>query len=87
MFTDAIGSFLLAFSALISIVNPFAGALIYSQVTAGRSDRSALAWRVALYSGIVMLTALWFGTPLLSFFGISLAALRIAGGFVACLSL
>ncbi len=29
-----------------------------------------------------MLTALWIGTPLLSFFGISLAALRIAGGFV-----
>lgn len=84
MLTDAISSFLLAFSALLSIVNPFAGALIYSQVTAGRSvgDRSALAWRVALYSGIVMLTALWFGTPLLGFFGISLAALRIAGGFV-----
>jgi multiple antibiotic resistance protein len=84
MLTDAIGGFLLAFSALLSIVNPFAGALIYSQVTAGLSidDRSALAWRVALYSGIVMLTALWFGTPLLSFFGISLAALRIAGGFV-----
>lgn len=84
MLTEAISSFLLAFSALLSIVNPFAGALIYSQVTAGRSidDRSALAWRVALYCGIVMLTALWFGTPLLSFFGISLSALRIAGGFV-----
>ena len=84
MLTDAISSFLLAFSALLSIVNPFAGALIYSQVTAGFSvnDRSALAWRVALYSGTVMLTALWFGTPLLGFFGISIAALRIAGGFV-----
>lgn len=82
MFSDTVASFLLAFSALLSMVNPFAGALIYSQVTAGRSDRTALAWRVALYSGIVMLTALWFGAPLLSFFGISLAALRIAGGFV-----
>ena len=29
-----------------------------------------------------MLTALWFGSPLLGFFGISIAALRIAGGFV-----
>lgn len=82
MLSDTVASFLLAFSALLSIVNPFAGALIYSQVTAGRDDRSALAWRVALYSGIVMLTALWFGTPLLSFFGVSLSALRIAGGFV-----
>ena len=84
MFSDAIASFLLAFSALLSIVNPFGGALIFSQVTSGRAgeERVALAWRVAFYSAIVMLTAFWFGTPLLGFFGISLAALRIAGGLV-----
>ena len=84
LLSEATSSFLLAFSALLSIVNPFGGALIYSQVTANRSavERRALAWRVAVYSAIVMLTALWFGTPLLGFFGISLAALRIAGRFV-----
>jgi multiple antibiotic resistance protein len=77
-------SFLLAFSALFSIVNPLGGALIYSQVTASRprSERVALAWRVATYSGIVMLTALLAGAPLLGFFGITLSALRIAGGLV-----
>lgn len=79
-----LASFLLAFSALFSIVNPLGGALIYSQVTARRprEERVQLAWRVALYSAIVMLTALIAGTPLLSFFGISLSALRIAGGLV-----
>lgn len=84
MVADATTSFLLAFSALLSIVNPFAGALIYSQVTAHRppGERAVLAWRVALYSGVVMLTALWMGAPLLGFFGISIAALRIGGGFV-----
>ena len=84
MLSEAVASFLLAFSALLSIVNPFGGALIYSQVTSGRSrdDRAALAWRVATYSAVVMLVALWIGTPLLGFFGISLAALRIAGGLV-----
>ena len=84
MINDAIPSFLLAFSALFSIVNPFGGAIIYSQVTADRShaDRVALAWRIAAYSAVVMLTALWAGAPILSFFGISLAALRIAGGLV-----
>ncbi len=84
MINDAIPSFLLAFSALFSIVNPFGGAIIYSQVTADRShaDRVALAWRIAAYAAIVMLTALWAGAPILSFFGISLAALRIAGGLV-----
>ena len=77
-------SFLLAFSALFSIVNPLAGALIYSQVTANRSpsERVALAWRVAFYSAVVMIAALWAGAPLLNFFGVGLSALRIAGGLV-----
>lgn len=84
MFNATVASFLLAFSALFSIVNPLGGALIYSQVTASRprSERVALAWRVATYSGIVMLTALLAGAPLLGFFGITLSALRIAGGLV-----
>lgn len=77
-------SFLLAFTALFSIVNPIAMALIFSQVTAGRSarDRARLAGLVSAYSALVMLTALWAGAYVLNFFGISLAALRIAGGFV-----
>ncbi len=77
-------SFLLAFPALFSIVNPIAMALIFSQVTAGRSPREhmQLATLVSVYSAIVMLVALWAGSYLLNFFGISLAALRIAGGFV-----
>lgn len=86
MLSDATTSFLLAFSALFSIVNPLGGALIYSRVTADRShaERVSLAWLVAFYSALVMLTALWAGAPILSFFGISLAALRIAGGIVVC---
>ncbi|AWK89862.1 MarC family protein [Azospirillum thermophilum] len=77
-------SFLLAFPALFSIVNPIAMALIFSQVTTGRSarERARLAGLVAAYSAVVMLTALWAGAYVLNFFGISLAALRIAGGFV-----
>ena len=84
MLNATFASFLLAFSALFSIVNPLGGALIYSQVTAQRprAERVALAWRVAFYSAIVMLTALTAGAPLLGFFGISLSALRIAGGLV-----
>lgn len=88
MLAHTITTFLLAFSALFSIVNPFGGALIYSQVTANRSasERVQLAWRVALYSAITMLVALWAGATVLSFFGISIAALRIAGGAVVVAS-
>ena len=81
---DILQNFLLAGTALFSIVNPMGGALIFAQVTGGRThaERLKLARRIALYSAIVMLTALWLGAYLLAFFGITIAALRIAGGLV-----
>src|SRR3954452_7244501 len=84
MMEGVLASFLIAFPALFSIVNPPGGALIYSQVTADRdhAERVRLAWRVALYSAAVMLVALWAGASLIGFFGVTLSALRIAGGLV-----
>lgn len=84
VFGDALEAFLLAFPALFSIVNPLAGAIIFNQVTAAQThlERVALARRVAIYSTFVMLGALWTGGYVLSFFGVSLNALRIAGGLV-----
>ena len=78
------GSFLLAFPALFSIVNPVGGALIFSQVLANRThaEKHALAGRVALYSAVVLLVSLWAGSYVLNFFGISLGALRVGGGLV-----
>jgi multiple antibiotic resistance protein len=84
--TDPLQSFMLALSALFSIVNPIGAALIFSQVTADRTheQRVALARLIGFYSALVMLGALWAGAYILGFFGVSLAALRIAGGlFVA----
>ncbi|GJD50093.1 hypothetical protein OPKNFCMD_2830 [Methylobacterium crusticola] len=80
----ALQGFVLALSALFSIVNPLGAALIFAQVTANRShgERVMLARRIGLYAAIVMLVSLWVGASVLSFFGISLAALRIAGGLV-----
>ncbi|WP_275575824.1 MarC family protein, partial [Stenotrophomonas maltophilia] len=74
----AVQTFLLAFSGLISIVIPIGAALIFCQVTAGRSqsERSELARKSGLYSALVMLGALWGGAYVLSFFGISLSAQR-----------
>lgn len=83
-----ITSFLVALPALLSIVNPVGGALIYSQITIlrPREERQALAWRVAVYAAIVMLTALLIGATLMSFFGVSIDALRVAGGLVVAAS-
>ena len=85
---EAAHAFLLGFPALFSIVNPVSGAFIFRSVTAGRtpSARAALAKLVALNSLGVMMGALWAGSYLLAFFGITLAALRVAGGFVVATS-
>ncbi len=83
----AIAAFLLAFPALFSIVNPIGGALIFNEATADytHADRVRVSARVGLYGLGVMLGALWGGSYILNFFGISLAALRIAGGTVVAL--
>lgn len=87
VFDDAVSAFLLAFPALFSIINPVAGALIFREVTEDRTheERVRLAWQVGCNSLIVLLVALWAGSYVLAFFGISLAALRIAGGTVVAL--
>ncbi len=83
----ASSAFLMAFPAFFSIVNPPGAAFIFNEVSAGftRAERARLVNRVALYSLLVMLAALWGGAYVLSFFGISLGALRLAGGAVVAL--
>jgi multiple antibiotic resistance protein len=85
---EAVNAFLLGFPALFSIVNPISGAFIFRGVTASRSpeSRAQLARLVALNSLVVMMGALWAGSYVLSFFGITLAALRVAGGLVVAMS-
>ncbi len=87
-FETGLTSFLLVLSGLFSIVNPVGSALIFAEVTTGRSaaDRAELARRIGFYAALIMLAALWAGAPILSFFGVSLAALRIAGGLVVAAS-
>jgi multiple antibiotic resistance protein len=85
---EAVNAFLLGFPALFSIVNPISGAFIFRSVTGGRPPeaRAKLARLVALNSLGVMMGALWAGSYVLAFFGITLAALRVAGGLVVAMS-
>jgi len=77
-------SFLLAFPALFSIVNPIGAALIFAQVTMDRTRAECLALSraVALYSFLLLMVSIWIGGAVLSFFGITIDALRVAGGLV-----
>ncbi|MBO0711955.1 MAG: NAAT family transporter [Acetobacteraceae bacterium] len=83
---SALQAFLLGFPALFSIVNPPSAAFIFWESTSGftHAERARLARRVALYALVVMLAALWAGAYILEIFGLTVAALRVAGGlFVA----
>ena len=77
-------AFLLAFSSLFSIINPIGGALIFYGFTKDFSpdDTEKIAARVGFYSLLIMFGALWAGAFVLHFFGVSIDALRIAGGTV-----
>ena len=81
-------AFLLAFPSLFSIINPIGGALIFSAYTRAFShpDRLKIAGLVGVYALAIMFCALWGGAYVLSFFGVSIDALRIAGGTVVALS-
>ena len=76
--------FLLVFAAAFPIVNPAGSALIFLDLTrhAEQSTREELARRIAFYSFLVLTVSLFIGSYVLEFFGISVPALRVAGGIV-----
>jgi multiple antibiotic resistance protein len=81
-------AWLFGYSALFSIINPPAGALIFHGMTQWLTERerSRLARAIAVNSFVVLLVALFLGARVLGFFGISLSALRIAGGLTVAVA-
>lgn len=79
---------LLAFPALFSIVNPVGGAFIFLGATrrVPSAMRETLARSVAIYSFFVLNVSLFVGAYVLSFFGISMPVLRVAGGIIIAVS-
>ena len=82
-----IGAFLLAFPALFSIVNPVGASLIFDQAmgSRGQEERRKLARSIGFYAFLVLLGSLLLGGYILNFFGVSLGALRVAGGLVVAI--
>jgi multiple antibiotic resistance protein len=85
--SSVVGAFLLAFPALFSIVNPIGSALIFHQLLADHppETRRRLAPTIALYAFCILLGSLLLGGYILNFFGVSLGALRVAGGLVVAI--
>ena len=82
--SEHIGNFVVTFVALFPVVNPIGCAPMFLALTQSypQSVRKVLAGKVAFYGFMLLVVSFLFGTPILDFFGISLAVIRIAGGLV-----
>lgn len=76
--------FLGALFSLFSIVDPPGALPVYVSLTDGMSskDRSRLALHTSLYFLLILVAFFLAGTYILGFFGLSVYAMRIAGGMV-----
>jgi multiple antibiotic resistance protein len=83
-----LATFLLAFGALFSIVNPLSGAFIFFGATRELEPktRAHVSRWVSIYAFCIVAASLYVGAYVLSFFGISIPVLRVAGGIVVSMS-
>lgn len=83
-----VSEFMLGFTALISIINPLAMAFVLLDRTRYLSEheRALISRKIAFNSFCVLVVVFFLGTEIMGFFGISLEALRLAGGFVVAVS-
>lgn len=73
-----------AFTSIISVANPLAAMTVFISLTEDNSDRERIqiARKATLYMFLVLMIFLLAGTWIMSFFGISLPGIRIAGGLI-----
>ena len=81
-------TFLLAFGALFSIVNPLSGLFIFFGATREIEPRvrAQVSTWVSIYAFFIMAASLYIGAYVLGFFGVSIPVLRVAGGIVVAAS-
>ena len=75
-------------AALFSVVNPLGAIPMFLSLTADYTsvERSKTSFLTSIYFVLLLLSFFWAGTYILSFFGVSIAALRAAGGLVIIMS-
>ncbi|MEO1023486.1 MAG: MarC family NAAT transporter [Bacteroidota bacterium] len=80
----AAGLLVASFTSIISVVNPLAAMPVFLSLTEKNTpaERNRTAKKSATYMFLVLGTFLLAGTYILSFFGISLPAIGVAGGLI-----
>ena len=76
--------FIAVLTRLFSIVNPVGAVPLYLTLSSEHTDkeRNRISLNASIYTVGIMLAFFWGGAFILSFFGLSVYALRIAGGLV-----
>jgi multiple antibiotic resistance protein len=84
LFHEFHANFVYAFISFFSILNPIGMAAVFFTMTQDYTvnERRQIALRVAIYGSILLACIFLVGVYALSFFGISIGSLQIAGGFV-----
>ena len=84
MLSTAIASFVAVFAALFPVINSLGAGPIFLNMVQGCSQpiRAQLARKISFNSFFMLMGSMLIGPQLLLFFGISLPALKIAGGVV-----
>ena len=75
---------ILVLASLFSVVNPLGAIPVYLALTTSytRQERNRSSLAISIYFIIILLSFFMGGSYILSFFGISLSSLKIAGGLV-----
>jgi len=76
--------FIYIFAALFSVINPLGAIPIFVGLTMDDTlaERSRISFWTAVNVFIILIISFFIGQYVLAFFGISIDALRIAGGFI-----
>lgn len=78
------GLFIASFASIISVANPLSSMPVFTSLTEHNSheERINIAKKATFYMFLILTLFLFAGTYIISFFGISLAGIRVAGGLI-----
>ncbi len=83
-----IAYFIMAFTAIFSIVNPFNVVPSFITLSAGKSNdwQFKMSYKSSFNAFLILLVFAFFGTAIMNFFSITVHGMRIAGGIMICLN-
>lgn len=79
-----IGLIIATFISIISVANPFSVLPIFNSLTEDKTslERKKIAQKASTYMFVILTIFLLAGSSIISFFGISIPSIRVAGGLI-----